>query len=102
MHEQAKSGGVPDDTHVAYVYGRVNAKVFEIHSAPAIPRFTTMPSGTGIALQLPSGFEGQIRARSGLALHRGLTALNGPGAIDPGYRGEVSVILVNLSKKKSR
>jgi dUTP pyrophosphatase len=56
--------------------------------------------GTGIALQLPSGFEGQIRARSGLALHRGLTVLNGPGTIDPGYRGEVSVILVNLSNEE--
>ena len=53
--------------------------------------------GTGIALHLPPGFEGQIRARSGLALHRGLAVLNAPGTIDPGYRGEVSVILVNLS-----
>src|SRR5260370_29601586 len=50
---------------------------------------------TGIALQLPPGFEGQIRPRSGLALSRGLTVMNAPGTIDPGYRGEISVLLVN-------
>jgi dUTP pyrophosphatase len=51
---------------------------------------------TGIAIELPSGFEGQIRPRSGLALARGLTVLNAPGTIDPGYRGEIRVLLVNL------
>jgi dUTP pyrophosphatase len=52
---------------------------------------------TGIAIQLPPGFEGQIRPRSGLALSRGITVLNAPGTIDPGYRGEISILLVNLS-----
>ena len=52
---------------------------------------------TGISLEIPVGFEGQIRSRSGLALSRGLIVLNAPGTIDPGYRGEVGVILVNLS-----
>ena len=52
---------------------------------------------TGIAIQLPPGYEGQVRPRSGLAFSRGITVLNAPGTIDPGYRGEIKVILVNLS-----
>ncbi len=52
---------------------------------------------TGVAIELPAGFEGQIRPRSGLALSRGLTVLNAPGTVDPGYRGEVRVLLINLS-----
>jgi dUTP pyrophosphatase len=52
---------------------------------------------TGLALELPPGFEGQVRPRSGLALKKGITVLNSPGTIDPGYRGEVGVILINLS-----
>jgi len=51
---------------------------------------------TGLAFALPAGIEGQIRPRSGLALHFGVTVLNSPGTIDPDYRGEVHVILVNL------
>jgi dUTP pyrophosphatase len=51
---------------------------------------------TGLALALPAGFEGQVRPRSGLALRRGLTVANAPGTIDPDYRGEVRVVLVNL------
>lgn len=52
---------------------------------------------TGLALELPPGFEGQVRPRSGLALKSGLTVLNAPGTIDADYRGEVQVLLVNLS-----
>ena len=52
--------------------------------------------GTGLALALPEGFEGQVRPRSGLALRHGVTVLNGPGTIDSDYRGEVGVLLVNL------
>ena len=52
--------------------------------------------GTGLALELPAGFEAQIRPRSGLALRYGVTLLNAPGTIDADYRGEVSVLLVNL------
>jgi dUTP pyrophosphatase len=51
---------------------------------------------TGIALALPSGWEGQVRPRSGLALRHGITVLNSPGTIDADYRGEVRVILANL------
>lgn len=51
---------------------------------------------TGLVLQLPEGYEGQVRPRSGIALHRGVTVLNTPGTIDSDYRGEVSVLLINL------
>ncbi|MDX2009153.1 MAG: dUTP diphosphatase [Myxococcaceae bacterium] len=52
---------------------------------------------TGLSLELPPGFEAQVRPRSGLAAKHGLTCLNSPGTIDADYRGEVKVILVNLS-----
>jgi dUTP pyrophosphatase len=52
---------------------------------------------TGIFIELPIGFEAQVRPRSGLAAKRGLTCLNSPGTIDADYRGELKVILVNLS-----
>lgn len=52
---------------------------------------------TGLYLELPEGYEAQIRPRSGLALKRGLTVLNTPGTIDADYRGEIGVILINLS-----
>ena len=51
--------------------------------------------GTGIAIELPAGTEGQIRPRSGLARNHGVTVLNAPGTIDSGYRGEIGVILIN-------
>ncbi len=51
----------------------------------------------GFAIAIPRGYEGQVRPRSGLALKQGLSIPNAPGTIDPDYRGEVSVILVNLS-----
>ena len=54
---------------------------------------------TGIVIALPSGFEAQIRPRSGLALKNGLTLLNTPGTIDADYRGEIGVILVNLGQE---
>lgn len=52
---------------------------------------------TGLVLEIPAGFEGQVRPRSGLAARHGVTVLNSPGTIDSDYRGEVQVILVNLS-----
>ena len=55
---------------------------------------------TGLFLQIPDGYEAQVRPRSGLALKRGLTVLNSPGTIDADYRGEVGVILVNLSAEQ--
>jgi dUTP pyrophosphatase len=54
---------------------------------------------TGLILELPAGFEAQVRPRSGLALRHGVTVLNSPGTIDADYRGEIQVILVNLGKE---
>lgn len=53
---------------------------------------------TGLFIALPAGYEAQVRPRSGLALKRGITVLNAPGTIDADYRGEVGIILVNLSQ----
>jgi dUTP pyrophosphatase len=53
---------------------------------------------TGLFIELPMGFEAQVRPRSGLAFKRGITVLNSPGTIDADYRGEIGVILVNLSE----
>lgn len=52
---------------------------------------------TGLQMELPDGYEAQVRPRSGLALKHGITVLNTPGTIDAGYRGEVGVILANIS-----
>ncbi len=56
--------------------------------------------GTGLKIALPEGYEAQVRPKSGLALNHGITVLNTPGTIDSGYRGEIKVILINLSDKE--
>ena len=67
----------------------------------AVPEPVTLAAGatvvvpTGLALEIPEGFEGQVRPRSGLARRHGITVLNSPGTIDADYRGEVAVILIN-------
>lgn len=53
--------------------------------------------GTGLSMELPKGYEAQIRPRSGLAYKHGITVLNSPGTIDADYRGEIKVLLINLS-----
>ena len=55
---------------------------------------------TGLFMELPIGYEAQVRPRSGLAFKKGITVLNSPGTIDADYRGEISVILVNLSNEE--
>lgn len=57
---------------------------------------------TGIFIELPAGYEAQVRPRSGLAIRQGLTLLNTPGTIDSDYRGEVQVIVINLSDAEQR
>lgn len=54
---------------------------------------------TGLYIELPAGFEAQVRPRSGLALKKGITVLNSPGTVDADYRGEIGVILINLSQE---
>jgi dUTP pyrophosphatase len=55
---------------------------------------------TGLFIELPEGYEAQIRPRSGLAINHGLTCLNSPGTIDADYRGEIKIILINLSQEE--
>lgn len=55
--------------------------------------------GTGLFIELPIGYEAQVRPRSGLAAKKGITVLNAPGTIDADYRGEIGVILINLSNE---
>ena len=62
---------------------------------PGVPRCVP----TGLAIELPPGYEAQIRPRSGLALKHAITLPNSPATIDPGYRGEIRVILLNLGRE---
>ena len=55
--------------------------------------------GTGLHIALPEGYEAQVRPRSGLALKKGITVLNAPGTVDADYRGEIGVVLINLSQE---
>lgn len=64
-----------------------------------IPPFQSQLIPTNLILEIPKGFEGQIRPRSGLALKHNITVLNSPGTIDSDYRGEVKVLLYNLGNK---
>ena len=65
-----------------------------------IETFQRVLISTGFSIALPEGYEAQIRPRSGLALNNGISVLNSPGTIDSDYRGEVKVILINLSNDK--
>ena len=62
---------------------------------PGVPQLVP----TGLTIELPPGYEGQVRPRSGLALKHAITMPNAPGTIDPGYRGELRVILLNLGRE---
>jgi dUTP pyrophosphatase len=82
-------------------YQTTGAAGLDLHAALAAP-LTIAPLGrakvpTGLILAIPEKFEGQVRPRSGLAARSGITVLNSPGTIDSDYRGEVQVLLINLS-----
>lgn len=79
-----------DDAAGADVYACIQSEVI-------IPPHGVALISTGLALEIPSGYQGEVRARSGLALKDGLFVLNGPGTIDADYRGELKVILANFS-----
>jgi dUTP pyrophosphatase len=82
------SGGAAGADLCAAVDGEI---VIEPGARAAVP--------TGLVLEIPDGFEGQVRPRSGLALSRGLTVVNAPGTIDSDYRGELGVLLINLGSE---
>jgi dUTP pyrophosphatase len=69
--------------------------VEDVTLAPGVPRLVP----TGLTIEIPPGYEAQVRPRSGLALRHAITSPNAPGTIDPGYRGEISVILLNLGRE---
>lgn len=83
-------------------YQSADAAGFDIRAAVGVGEPVVLGPGeralvpTGLCMELPPGYEAQIRPRSGLALKHGLTVLNAPGTIDADYRGEVMVLLVNL------
>ena len=85
-------------------YETAGAAGMDLRAAVPEDRPLILPPGrralvpTGLVLEIPDGFEGQVRPRSGLALKHGVTCLNTPGTIDSDYRGEVKVLLINLSE----
>ncbi|MEP1441575.1 MAG: dUTP diphosphatase [Hyphomicrobiales bacterium] len=82
-------------------YETANSAGVDLRAAVAEGASVTLAAGqrslipTGLAMEIPEGYEAQIRPRSGLAIKNGVTALNSPGTIDADYRGEVQVILIN-------
>jgi dUTP diphosphatase len=91
----------PDATLPEYAHGPEEdagmdlRAVEEVTLEPGVPRLVP----TGLAVEVPPGYEAQVRPRSGLALKHAIAMPNAPGTIDPGYRGEVRVILLNLGRK---
>ena len=83
-----KTSGSSGMDLVAYIKKKINIKPGETAMIP-----------TGIAVAIPKNYEIQIRPRSGLAAKKGISVLNTPGTIDSDYRGEIKIILINLSKK---
>jgi dUTP pyrophosphatase len=91
----------PDAILPAYAHGASEDAGMDLHAVesvtldPGVPRLVP----TGLTIELPPGYEAQVRPRSGLALKHAITMPNAPGTIDPGYRGEVRVILLNLGRE---
>ena len=85
----------------AYAHGPNEDAGMDLHAvervtlAPGVPALVP----TGLAIELPPGYEAQVRPRSGLALRHSITMPNAPATIDPGYRGEIRVILLNLGRE---
>ncbi len=69
--------------------------VEDVTLEPRVPRLVP----TGLTIELPPGYEGQVRPRSGLALKHAISMPNAPGTIDPGYRGELRVLMINLGRE---
>lgn len=94
----------PDAILPRYAHGPEEDAGMDLHAVeeavlePGVP--TLVP--TGLSIELPPGFEAQIRPRSGLALRHAITLPNAPATIDPGYRGEIRVILLNLGREPYR
>ncbi len=94
----------PDAILPRYAHGPEEDAGMDLHAVedvllePGVPALVP----TGLAIELPPGYEAQIRPRSGLALRHAITLPNAPATIDPGYRGEIRVILLNLGRAPYR
>lgn len=84
-----------------YAHGPDEDAGLDLHATAAVLLEPGKPAlvPTGLAIELPPGYEAQIRPRSGLALRHAITLPNAPATIDPGYRGEIQVILLNLGRE---
>lgn len=91
----------PDAQLPAYAHGPDEDAGLDLRAVEAVTLQPGVPAlvPTGLAIALPPGFEAQIRPRSGLALKHALTIPNAPATIDPGYRGEIKVIVLNLGRE---
>jgi dUTP pyrophosphatase len=91
----------PDAMVPRYAHGPEEDAGMDLHSVEAatLAPGETKLVATGLAIELPAGYEAQIRPRSGLALKHSITLPNSPATIDPGYRGEIKVILLNLGRE---
>jgi dUTP pyrophosphatase len=83
-----------------YAHGPAEDAGMDLHAIEGAVLEPNVPAlvATGLSIELPPGYEAQIRPRSGLALRHAITLANSPATIDPGYRGEIKVILLNLGK----
>ena len=94
----------PEAKLPAYAHGAAEDSGMDLHAVEGV----TLAAGawaavpTGLAVAIPPGYEGQVRPRSGLAAKHGIALLNAPGTIDPGYRGEIKVLLINHSREDFR
>jgi dUTP pyrophosphatase len=90
----------PDATLPKYAHGPAEDAGLDLCAVAAATLEPGVPAlvPTGLAIELPAGFEAQIRPRSGLALKHAITLPNSPGTIDPAYRGEIGVIMLNLGQ----
>jgi len=88
----------PNAVLPSYAHGPDEDAGLDLHAVESVTLEPGLPGlvPTGLAIELPPGFEAQIRPRSGLALKHAITVPNAPATIDPGYRGEIRVILLNL------
>jgi len=91
IHEDAV---LPEYIHL----GDAGADLFSVENYIVNPGERILVN-TGIKLEIPEGYEGQIRSKSGLALKHGIKVLNSPGTVDSAYRGEICVILINLGQE---
>jgi dUTP pyrophosphatase len=90
----------PDAHLPAYAHGPLEDAGMDVRTIETVLLEPNVPAAlaTGLALEIPPGYEVQIRPRSGLALKHAITLPNSPATIDPGYRGELKIILLNLGK----